>query len=257
MKVVIAFYGLARSLNHTVSSINQYLISPASDIAEVVIVGHLYKQERIENPRTGEFCDLDPQLHKCINFDELILQNDQDVNFDILKLESIYDHYNDNLKTIKNLVMQLESLRQVTALIDKFKNVDVVIFARPDLKYHDSFSDVIRQTAETISPTIFIPNWQKFGGFNDRFAICNSASYQIFGNRILNLENYILNRRPLTSEFFLEYALRLGALNILDAKIKATRVRANGLFVNEDFNEYSKMTNNFLKYKIILKTLLR
>lgn len=75
MKIAIAFFGITRSLNFTVKSIEENILSPLSDMGEVRVFGHFFKLAKINNKRSEEFIDISTSHYKLINFDGLIIED--------------------------------------------------------------------------------------------------------------------------------------------------------------------------------------
>lgn len=257
-RIAIAFFGITRSLRFTISSLQKNLLSRAGAVGEVKIFGHFFRQHRIENIRSGESIELDPEEYRLLEADNIRFSEPgsilTEVHFDALKAYG--DHWEDHFKTMSNLMHQLYSLKSVTAqvLIDC---PDVVVFCRPDLEYHDSFEQDLRAAIATEGPVVQLPRWQRHkGGFNDRFAICKGErAIKAYGMRLdqalpfcqtLNIE--------LHSERLIRYALWQTRLPVRKLGIRASRVRADGRVVAENFATNSwKMVRNDLRFARILR----
>jgi hypothetical protein len=88
--------------------------------------------------------------------------------------------------------------------------------------------------------SISLPNWQWYGGYNDRFAICGSDSYLGYTNRINLISEYLKKKSgPLPAERFLKYSMHKRNISLKFCTLRASRVRANGLTVAENFNPAS------------------
>ena len=74
-KIAIGFFGISRSLKWTAPSIYKNIIIPIRSIYDLKIFGHFYKIKFIKNKRSGENQAPDPDDHKNLKFDELVIQN--------------------------------------------------------------------------------------------------------------------------------------------------------------------------------------
>ena len=145
LRIGVCFFGITRSLRFTIPSIQENLLAPAREFGDVVSYAHFFDQRNICNPRTGEFGALDVEEHKLLPIDRLVLEEPdiclQTWRFDDLRTHG--DAWNDNFISLRNLVHQLHSLNEVTKMAVS-DGVDLVIFARPDLQYHDSLRPALR-----------------------------------------------------------------------------------------------------------------
>ena len=113
----------------------------------------------------------------------------------------------------------------------------MTIFVRPDLYYWDSFEENIHNLINISKDYIAIPNWQFYKGLNDRFAICTSDyAASIYANRIKEIDNCLnYTERSLNAELLLLYSVSKSKSKTILLDIKASRVRANGKMVSENF----------------------
>ena len=73
-RIAIGFFGLARSLQWTLPSIQQNIIQPARELGDVRLFAHLYRQTHIKNSRSGEDNALNPDEYLLLQCDEVILE---------------------------------------------------------------------------------------------------------------------------------------------------------------------------------------
>jgi len=236
-KIAIGFFGITRSLKWTLTSIKKNIVQPAQQLGDVRIFAHLYYQTHIVNPRSGENDSLDPEEYRLLDCDEVNLEqpgrclNEARYNW----ILSHGDAFHDEGKSLANLIHQLHSLQQVGRMIDKWEP-DVVIMARPDLMYHDSLYNEIKKQLNRHKSCISIPNWQWFGGVNDRFAIGSRESCRAYTNRLDFIQAYIKKTGgPLPAERFLRYCLNEHGIMPRPMRTRASRIRANGTAVEENF----------------------
>ncbi|CAB3804558.1 hypothetical protein [Paraburkholderia caffeinilytica] len=238
MKIVISFFGITRSLKHTVSSIKENILSPARNHGEVSVVAHYFDLPYIKNVRTGEDFDLDTNEHSLLKYDKLVIEKPQEClekwQFD--KIASYGDAWNDSFSSLKNLIHQLHSLDTATSMATEF-DPDLVIFCRPDLEYHDSFEKVLRFFSKKRFNGAVIPFWQWWGGYNDRFAFCGRDAIRDYGCRARSMNSFLeRSTTPLHSEKLLRFSLNQSNVPVRVTDLRASRVRANGQRKDETFS---------------------
>lgn len=240
-RIAIGFFGITRSLKWTLPSIHKNIIEPARQLGQVRLFAHLYQQDHIENPRSGENNPVDPNEYQLLNCDEVQLEA-PGACLAIANYEWILSHgdaFKDEGKSLANLIHQLHSLQQVGCMIDEWKP-DVVVIARPDLMYHDSLYDEIANQKNRPKIFISVPNWQWYGGLNDRFAIGSRASCHAYTRRFDFIQSYLEKTGgPLPAERFLRYCLNQQGIIARRMSIRGSRVRSNGEAVEEDFSPIS------------------
>jgi hypothetical protein len=240
-KIAIGFFGVTRSLKWTLPSIRENIIEPARRLGDVRLFAHFYQQTHITNPRSGEDDPLDPEEYRLLECDEVRLEEPGHCLAEA-RYEWILSHgdaFHDGGKSLANLIHQLHSLQMVGRMIGTW-DPDIVILARPDLHYHTGFSAALYEHINLSPMALSLPNWQWYGGYNDRLAICGKISFKIYANRIDFIGRYLHKTGgPLPAERFLKYSLHMHRIKPRLLSITASRVRANGKIVNEDFKSAS------------------
>lgn len=233
--VAICFFGIPRSLAYTRPSIVANIIDPTRQLADVRVFAHFFDQNEISNPRSGEIGILDT--------DGLVVDDQETVieqpmlclsawGFDELKSHG--DAWDDGFASLRNLVHQLHSLRQVHLIASRMRP-EAFVFARPDLWYFDNLGPVVRRALEGPGNCAYIPSWQPFGGQNDRFAVVRGeVAAGLYARRIEVAKEFCMTqRRALHSEALLGYAL--GTMPVRHIPHRAARVRVNGRVQPESF----------------------
>jgi hypothetical protein len=239
MTIAICFFGITRSLPYTISSIEKNILKPARDLTETKVYSHFFNLVEVENERSrekGRFGEDDhlllPNTWLCLEQPDACLQL-----YDFEKLKEWGDSWNDGFKSLRNLAHQLHSLKMVTeaALSD---GADRILFCRPDLYYHDSLYDPLKNSLSINRPTAFIPNWETHEGQNDRFSLCvGKAAIIAYGQRVNHMHEFCLNTyRPLHSERLLSFSLARAGINIRKIDQRASRIRVGGVRNHEDFS---------------------
>lgn len=237
-RIAVCFFGITRSLSYTVGSIRRRILAPARRVGTVRVFCHFFEQSRIANPRSGEFGTLRADEHALLAPDRLETEPPGAClgtwDFDALKARG--DFWRDDNVSLRNLVHQLHSLDRVTALARAW-GPDLVVFARPDLRYHGSLMGALRALAGETAPVVALPAWQGFErGFNDRFAVATAAAAPAYGGRAARMLDYCDARGgPLHAEFLLRYALEEAGVAVRDLPVLASRVRFDGTLKKESF----------------------
>lgn len=244
LDIAICFFGIRRSLDKTYASIERNVIRPAQSFGEVNLLAHFYEKTIISNRRTGEN---NVQITDAGNFVELdeveeAKPETRNIMLDFDKLSAYGDAWNDDFASLSNLIHQLHSLKRVTALAQK-RRPGIVAFIRPDLNYHDSLYAVFKRASRMRNANrsiVFAPDWQRWGGVNDRFAIAVGAgAIMAYGRRISRAQEFCeMYNQPLHSERLLALALERAAVQVVHIPHRASRVRANGVQSWENFDRF-------------------
>ena len=258
MKIAIAFFGLPRCSSVAMPTIQQYLFNHFPNGSEIKCFYHFYQQNQVVNPRSGENGTLDESNYQPFMQYEGVLDDPQEtlkyLPFEKLKLFG--DIWQDDFNSLRNLLLQLHSLKKVTELVKSF-SPDAVLFARPDLVYHDPVQSHVYLMALENRDSVFVPNWQWGSGLNDTFAVCGSSAFEVYGSRLDDAIDYCQeNKEPLHSERLLKYALLKANKDIYHLDVKASRVRLGGVIAKENFTPYkhyllSRFTNPFKRFFFI------
>jgi hypothetical protein len=240
MRIFLGFFGITRSLRHTISSINQHIFRPLQQAGiEAPRYGHFHLPDQISNRRSGEFgvsadptesalldlqkCQLDPQNHEYIA--------------EALAIGRRYpDHYGDNYVSASNLCFQLRSLDRLWGMMEPdITGDDWVAFLRPDLLYVDRI-DLSKLVARLSldKADLAVPGWQSWGGLNDRFAIANARAAHVYATRIQKVEAATAKIGVMHAETLLGFAAASACLRVGRLPMRALRVRANGQIAQND-----------------------
>lgn len=236
-RCTFAFFGIDRRLDLTGPSIMDKIIIPAQKSLYVKNVGFLWAPTQITNPRSGESASLVSPRFECLPPGNYISSEVPDLESDEIfkRLTSYGDFWNDGYYSLRNLYLQLKSLSKVTDMVLE-TNPDFVVFLRPDLLYHDSFSSIFKWVATANKTQVLLPHWQPHKGLNDRFALCLGAeAIRAYGNRLETaIEFCEKTNQSLHSEQLVHYSLR--GVPIKRISNRASRMRVDGLTKSEDFS---------------------
>lgn len=237
-RIAIAFFGIPRSSDLCFPSIRRHFLEPLEKAGEVRAFYHLYRQQAIENPRSGEAGSLDPENYAPFGFFDGQLEDPGPAlgHWGYPELLACGDTYGDEGRSLANLVHQLHSLHRVTTAVLKW-NPDVVVYLRPDLLYHDPVDPKVVQKCLRDPRALFLPYWQPWGGRNDRFAVCGARAFLAYGRRVEWARDYCeANGLPLHAEELLDFALVRGGVRVRTVGWRASRVRLGGIVRQESFD---------------------
>lgn len=238
-KIGIAFYGIPRAGRIAFPIITEKIITPALALGDVDVRYHFFNQKKVVSSTSGEngeISSLDYEVFRAFR-GEL---SDPGVIYNCFEVDGILscgDAWSDGNVSTCNLLKQLYSLECVTRQILECEP-DLVIFARPDLVYHDCFSRLILDSLRSVGQAVArIPSWQwATGGYNDRFALCTGRAMRAYGYRSKMINSYLAEKkRPLHSERLLKYALDHSLTFVRYFPAAASRIRVDGRVVNERF----------------------
>lgn len=264
IKIGIGFFGLPRNSNLTFPSIDKYILQPATSLGTVLTRYHLFQQSYVVNSRSKENSALTPDQYKPFSAFQGELQRPEGVaeSCGLAAIAAQGDAWGDDSQSLRNLLLQLHSLRCVTRQLEAL-SPDIVVFVRPDLRYHHSFEPGLRAMLDGGAQQVRLPFWQWAGGYNDRFAICGKEAFAAYGTRIELIQAYLETYpgKPLHAERLLRFALDRKLLAVRRLYVRATRVRVSGEEVREDFSRVQ--ANRLIRWgfreikKSVLKPLCR
>jgi hypothetical protein len=236
MKIALAFFGLPRCSPITFPSIERNLLGPLAAAGELRVFHHLYRQDWIFNPRSGENHPQPDRNYLPFGaFEGVAVPRPVTDSALFLRLQGYGDAFQDGHHSLRNLLLQLHSLYEVTQRVAAARP-DVVVYARPDLLYHEPLRREDIERAAAHPDEVTLPWWESWGGFNDRFAVCGAHCYRAYGGRVLLADHFCeRTHQPLHSESFLRYALAFAGVAVRTIGLRATRVRVDGRMQWEDF----------------------
>lgn len=257
-RIGIGFFGLPRASDICYPSIQEKLVNAASRLGDVSIRYHCYQQDRVLNPSTHENAPL--ELSNYAPFNELqgVLESPAGIpelrGFETIK--SFGDAWTNDFVSLRNLLLQLHSLDHVTRQLIQV-DPDIVVFARPDLLYHDDFEGVLTAALADDGSVARLPAWQWCGGYNDRFSIVGRYAISAYGSRIEAIGRYLEHLdKPLHAERLLQFALDAAAIKVRPVTLRASRVRVGGVIRQEKFDRAAIFRRIRWKLRETLKTLV-
>jgi len=238
LNVAVAFFGIPRNSEICFPSIQENVLAQLPADSNVKCFYHLYKIDEIQNPRSGETGELSTDNYEVFQSMTGVLASTEGVleRWDFERVKALGDTWADEHASLRNLIYQLNSLHTVTAMMESF-NPDFVVFVRPDIFYHSPLPTYVFKHPEARRLNVYIPDWQWWGGLNDRFAICGRDAYQAYGKRIEQIFDFCkATGRKLHSERLLKYVLQQAGTKVCTMDTTASRVRITGAFAEESFS---------------------
>jgi len=233
-KVALCFWGLCRSTDLTIQSIQTCIFQPLQDAGiQYDIYLHTYALYRpYSNPRAKEEkLQLKNTAWKLLQPTHKIVEDQDEVDkrLDLKKYRTLGNPWPEDpsYTTLDNHIRALWSLKQVTSLwVSNEKEYSCIVYLRPDVKFVTPLCIDWLQHINTTK--LCMPNFHLVDGCNDRFAIGSPYCMKLYGNRYDDAYEYSLVRL-LHSESFLAYQVYKYSLYIEHIPIKFIRIRANGL----------------------------
>jgi hypothetical protein len=107
---------------------------------------------------------------------------------------------------VKNHVCALESMKRGFLLVEKYMSYGVsfknIMFVRPDVMICNEFP-----LHQIVSDKINIPNFDHYGGYNDRFAVMNYKNALVYAKRIDELAAFRKNHGRIVSEHYTKFII--------------------------------------------------
>jgi hypothetical protein len=235
MRVAVCFWGLCRSTDQVLESIQQNIFQPLIDSGvEFDTFLHTYTVYRpYTNGRAGEHrLQLKNTVWKLLQPTQYILENQDHIDTQ-LGFEAYRTHGNPwsaddhgGFNTLNNHIRALWSLKQVTTLwVQSGTQYDAVLYVRPDCRYVRPLQLAWLYSLKNY--TIMIPDFHLHENCNDRFAIGPPEVMRHYGTRFDGALEFS-KRLPLHSEHYLAFILSKNTITIQHIPFRFRRVRANG-----------------------------
>jgi hypothetical protein len=241
MRCFIGFFGLTRSLPHTVASIRAGFYEPLRQAGiEVLRAGHFNLPETITNPRSDEFAIV-PDRAECALLDlDLCWVEPQTQSTIVAAFDTARgypDFFGDQYRSLANLCHQLHSLERLWSVLQllEVNDTDLVLLLRPDLLYLDVLDPALHLAPlRDRRADLIVPNWQSWGGLNDRFAFCTARGARIYATRFRLFIDACQEMGGMHAEAFLAFVAACHQLRVGLTGMRALRVRANGTIAAND-----------------------
>lgn len=240
-RCLIGYFGLVRMIAATAPAIETAIIAPLQAAGFTVLrAGHFNRPAMLDNPRSGEFgavSETDPAGALSLDLCEQEAQSDDAIAEALAIARRCPDAFGDGYRSVGNLCHQLRSLDRLWSLLAAFRPApgDLVLLLRPDLLYLDRLDPAL-----DLGPLLagradlVVPDWQDWGGLNDRFAFATPHAARICATRYRLIRDGCLANGTLHAETFLAFVAVAHGLRVARTKLRALRLRANGTFAGND-----------------------
>lgn len=235
--IAVVFFGLPRCSAVTMPSIESHILGPLRRCGRVQVTYHLFRQDRIDNPRSGEVGLLSPSNYDFVSAFTGTSEPPPDLRHTIAYKAVMRrgDRWGADGVALHNALLQLHSLASAWSRV-KDAQPDAVVYLRPDLLYHDPLDPAMVRHVIRHPSACVLPGWQWHHGCNDRFAICGRAAAETYATRGDQIGEWLrCHRGPFESEALLAFALRRGRVRSVAMPLRATRVRLGGRLHAEAF----------------------
>ena len=234
-RIAIAFYGLCRSLDKTIDSIQDMLITRLRSAGyDVDIYVHTYVSDKpYRSAWSGENQLLDNEQYRLLSAKGVSIDDRDEVVSRIdftpycLKPDpwGSSDH-----ECTRNLVLGLFSLKRCAAMIDMTR-YDYVIVTRPDCIFKTAFDPKWLQVVDDKSA--LAPNFAQSSGVNDRFLVATPAVAKQYMNR-LDIFGPYSRKHTSHSERFTKHVLDGAGVDVIHIPLYFHRLRAHGRVAYND-----------------------
>lgn len=220
LHVHVHVVGLNRSLSHTGASIIKRVVEPlrrAPALRMTTSLALIRPEGEVVNIRSGESGQAERNLPAAFEAFPLVHLEQAALEARTLSMQSSLvargDVFSDGGNSIRFCMVYLSALEESTQLIDGIP--DVVISLRPDIEIRGRLWIVIRTLRMALLarlgwPSVLLPAWGNFNGFNDRFAIlggANATTYLTRVNQIWCWTRTVADGQQFDPESFLKFSL--------------------------------------------------
>jgi hypothetical protein len=231
MRVALLYFGRSRSIRHTYQTHQTYVYNVLKSAGiDYDVYMHLWdaSNNAVWHKETGapedteSYALLEPKYFKKENQEEfLAIINMDDYFYKQVSGSDIGKYSNEWLfmpHLVRNHLCALESQRRAFQMtIDSGIHYDAYIVIRPDAYFTSELDVNALQSME--EGTLYVPDWDHWLGFNDRFAFGSKEVIRIYTHRLRDLAEFRRTAGPITSEKGLKltvekYGLRVGSLTV-------------------------------------------
>jgi hypothetical protein len=239
MKIALCFWGICRSTDITIESIQTYIfnILKQNNIDYDVYLHTFSLYRPYTNPRAGEFSlQLKNTIWKLLKPTSHSVESQDRIDTELIleKYRKCGNPWPDcpTFDTLDNHIRSLYSLKKVTELwLPKRSEYDAIMYLRPDVKFTSPLN--INWLKNIAPDCIIIPNFHLTENCNDRFAIGKPGVMEIYGTRFDGAYEYSLTN-SLHSEKYMAYVLRKYNIKIQHIPFVFRRMRADGSICEGD-----------------------
>lgn len=229
MKIAVCFFGLPKFFKEISFPSFKENVLYLFQNDDIDFYTHTYNLDVTTNSRNGEKDDkinIDEIHH--INLKDYMIENPEE--YDKTKdLKYYYKNGNPPSWVIPTsmqfFLRQLNSIKQVWNLVEKSNiRYDLILYSRMDVLYINK----LNLDVNNVEDNIYTPQFHKWGGLNDRFALGKYNIMKIYANRFDYDKEFLDNtKNKFHAETFLNYVMKKNDIKNIDINIKFQRIRAN------------------------------
>lgn len=211
-RAAVCMWGLLRGVRWTWESVEANIIRPLKELEfDVDIFVHTYSsREAYHNPWSRESAPdlLDMSSLEMVPHHTVIIEDKEAAVhklrplIELLRSKSPWfgNQQEPGLSASTNHILALHSLQRVTSEAlqcgggggggteQPSANYSTLVFVRPDTLILDPLDSAIpKSDIESPGDFLYVPDNDKFDGFNDRFCLCGPTKARVYGSRILQL----------------------------------------------------------------------
>lgn len=243
MHVIVGMWGILRSLSYTAESIEKFCLTPLRQRGYTFeIFVHTYNfSGPYVNSRSKEVGNvLNASSWRVLNPDYIFIE-DQDIfdrRINYAQFENQGDAWNNGYSSLKNHIRALNSLFHLTQIIEttlKLREIDGVIFLRPDVTYISELPVYLLPLFP--NNTLFVPDFHRScsgNEYNDRMAMGDVKSAIAYGNRLGFALEYCRTHKLHSESFAYHYLRFIKSINVIEIPFRFRRTRINGNFAERD-----------------------
>ena len=250
-RVAIMYYGLLRSVQYTMPNIQKNLYEPlTAEGYEYDVYCHNYvfpEGHKYNNPRAREINqDLMPHPERVLNPTYYSEDNQLEVaaQLDLAGYRTMGDPWpSSRFLSLNNYILSIYSRQRVARMLadnlesGKCAPYDYVFFVRSDVIYERPVAVSELLELLTMESMCLIPNFQHFGGLNDRCFIAKQALALRYGLEYFDMlldysKSKLLHSETINKHFIVHH---LRATTVL-VPLYFARVRSTGEIKNENYH---------------------
>lgn len=251
MKVAVCFFGILRSLEYVIESIQDNIINVLKNNGfDYDVYIHTYESNIL--PEIDD-------IYKKLNPKEIVI-DDQDEFDEEIKDEPIITECCDLWAySQENYIRATNSIQKVTEMWENSGiNYDIVMLVRPDCMYLKPINLRHIERISINNGIMYVPMFHSNGGYNDRFSMGHPKVMSHFGKQFDEIKKYN-NKSKIVAEHFIKHlVLSLRDKGIINRVLRNDffflRIRHNKTIAKNDLkalerNSNKQIQHHYNKYK--------
>jgi hypothetical protein len=220
-RTALCFVGTARSIQHTHQNLKDCLINTIENCDVFVFLA--------KSNHANKFSDYFNDTRQIKN---ITIEDEPEYDLDGMIFRPQWPNKNSSRQIYIKMINSRRRAFEILSLYEKENNVeyDKIIFSRLDVKYFDNVGSYVN---DITLDSLYVPDFHNtFGGvingFNDRFAVGDRKSMEIYFSVPNSIIPYNKAGCKISAEALLKYHLEINGVAVKKLPIRFTRVRSNG-----------------------------